>query len=614
MQRIPWTGGVNSSVDPGVLPANDLQQADNVVFATSGSRVKREGISYFDTAIPAVIKRSSSGTTRTLQFASSVNIASPADAILVSGEHIKVTLAGNSIYNTTDGTISSITTTTITNDTVSYTFSGATSVTEALTADTTATVVRAKPYLAVHDFWYYSAGNQVKTQELIAVNANGLLFKYDAGGRRTQVPRSGSGATTLAITTLTNCDLRTYNNKLIWSMSGIGNTPKYYDPNTAVEWKDLPGAPDGQYMQEHIGRLWMDDKTTLDRLHFSTTFDETEWLGIGDSGAIDIGIGDGDPIGISAIVPPFKGRLLVGKGRAVYQILGDAPEDFQVAPLAGGQGIESHRACVAVELDDVYFMSQRGVHSVVATDQFGDFSGKFLSKRIQPTYNSWARSRVKFSQGAYLASINSVAWAVSENGQSQHNALWLFNPTIPNEDGELGVWYRWPDVAAQCLCIRKDNSEERLVCGTDESRVLIFQNDTYTDYGTDGIPFRIKTGAIYVDGNPQTIKAFKKLFMFFKPRGRFNFTAYFKVDNAPAQAVAFAQSASGDELGTTFVLGSSVLGSNNILAPFAKDVYGHGRGFTLEIFQTGAAAQVEIYGFAVEYEAADVADETTVET
>ena len=105
------------------------------------------------------------------------------------------------------------------------------------------------------------------------------------------------------------------------------------------------------------------------------------------------------------------------------------------------------------------------------------------------------------------------------------------------------------------------------------------------------------------------MKAFKRLSLLFKPRGNYLFTVYFKVDNFPVQAMTFTQTASGDKLGTTFTLGTSILGSNNNLAPFSQDIVGYGRGCTIEIFQSGLEAQVEIYGLTIEYENADIANE-----
>ena len=42
--QLPWNGGLNTSVDPGMIQPNQLIQADNIVFDTSGARKKRLGI------------------------------------------------------------------------------------------------------------------------------------------------------------------------------------------------------------------------------------------------------------------------------------------------------------------------------------------------------------------------------------------------------------------------------------------------------------------------------------------------------------------------------------------------------------------------------------------
>lgn len=607
-QKVPWTGGVNTSVDSGVLSPNDLVQADNVQFATSGSRLKREGFDYFDTAMPAVIKRSSSGTTRTLQFASSINIAGTVDHILVVGE--KITVAGASVasYNGSF-TVATITTTTNTNDTITYT--GVGSLAEALTTETAATVTRNYDIIGVHDLWYFDAASNTMDQELVAFTSQGFLFKYDANGKRTQITMSGSGATALVSSTFSSCDMRTFNNKLILTMDGAGNTPKYYDPMVANEWKDLASnAPDASIMMEHLGRLWMNDKDNPDRLHYSETFDETLWQGLGDSGAIDFAIGVGDPTGISVIMPPLKGRMIVCKGERVAQLLGDSPETFFFDDLSRGVGGISHKAAVSFDMDDVLYMSRRGIHSVVATDQFGDFAGRFLSSKIQPTFNEWSAGRLQYTQGTYISKLNTVAWTVAEDGQTKANAVWLFNPTIPGDNPtQPGEWFRWPNLYLQSISTRLSSDTQRIIGGNNAGRIMIGQNGEYTDFETDGISYRLKSGTIYPDGNSQTIKGFKKFGLLFRPRGRFNFTVYVKVDSLPAQAMTFEQSVTGELLGSEFVLGQSVLGNTTILAPYVKDLEGFGRGMTIEIFQTGTDAQIEVYGFLVEFESADIADE-----
>jgi hypothetical protein len=601
-KQLPWNGGVNTAVDAGVLPTNDLVQADNVVFASSGSRLKREGFDKLDSAIPAITHRSSSGTTRTLVFASAVSSAS--NNIIHVGEKLIITGAGNANYNTTAAIVASVTTTTVTNDTITYTFSGAASFNETSTADSGATAARNYLIIKTHDYWYYDSGNNVKQQELIAVSSQGFFYTYDENGNRLLIPKSASGATSLALTTISKADMRTFGNRCIITLEGVNNTPKYYDAMAALEWKDLPNAPDAEFMQEHLGRLWMNDKEDKDFLHFCETFDETKWKGTGDSGALYIGIEDGDPVGLSAIYPPFKGQMVLGKGERVLKLVGDAPENFQIVPMTNGLGAASHLGCVAIDFDDVFYVSRRGFHSVIASDTTADFEGTFLSAKIQPTFNTWNKQKLELVQGVYLESINSAAWIVSEDGTTQPNAIWLYNPTI-----NQGEWYRWPDLNAQSIGKKLVSGRTRVVIGKNDGTVWLGQNSLFNDPNNTSITYRIKTGTIYPDGDPQTIKGFKRFGLLFRPTGRVSFTAYFKVDGFPAQSLSFTQSLDGDELGTDFVLGSSRLGQLQRLAPYMKQVVGYGRGCEIELFQTGTDAQVEIYGYMIEFESADVADE-----
>lgn len=604
-QQIPWTGGINTAVDPGLIPANDLQIAENVVFGSSGSRLRREGWSYLDaeSAIPAVTHRSSSGTTRTLVFASSVYESGPANHRLVTGEKISVTStgSGNDLqYQTTEGTISSITTTSVTNDTISYTFAGASSLAEGSTSTGTLTVERATEVLDINDYWRDDASN-VRVQLLVAVTNQPKFFKYDSSGRREEITNGGTALTGPA----TQVTSLVMNNNLIMAFSRTGDTPKKYKPEDSTDVEDLGGSPpDFSIMRIHQRRLWTNDKTNKDRLHYSSPDNAEEWQGVGDSGALDIDPGDGDEVGITAIFPSFKGSIFVAKGTKLYEVVGDSPENYTVQPVTRGLGAVSHKAVVPVDLDDVVFTSYRGVHSLQATAAHGDFEANYLSTKIQPTFNDLDQSKLSKCQAAWLPHLNSVAFALTEEDSTGNNTIYFFNAQIKE-------WYEWPDIQARALALRRTTTTfiPQLVIGNNKGRIITTQNGTFTDFGSSGTSFRIKTGTIYPDGNPTTMKAFKRIGFLFKPKGTFQFTVSVKIDNLPVQSLAFEQTSSGDLLGSTFVLGSSVLGIDNAFAPFFQPIDGLGRGCTVEVIQSSAGEQVELYGFIIEFEPADFSQE-----
>lgn len=681
-------------MDVGLLPSNDLQMADNIQFSATKSRRKRDALNYFGTALPAVTHRSSSGTTRTLVFASSINIASPLDHILNISEKITITTtttSGNEpTYAASDVAITGISTTTTTNDTITYTDSG--SLAEGSTATSTITVARSSEVLCAHDYWYLD-GSNVKQHYLMTGTTAGLFFRYDENGRRKliladtsaaksfvdgdvttgtdtiaeashgyvtgikgQLTNSGGAlpaglavstnyyvirvdannyklassyanailGTAVDITaaagggthtftpsdataisgTLTSIHMATYNNKCIIALSGTGNTPKIYDALVDDEWNDLQGdPPDFSIMREHQGRLFTNQKTNPDRLHYCETFNHAVWNGFGDSGALDSSIGDGDPVGIRAISPSFKGELFITKRGKMERLIGTSPEDYLLVPITGGIGSKSHGSFVPVDQDDLFFVSPRGIHSIMATDRFGAFEGSYLSRKIQPTFNVFSKSALDNCRGVWISSINTVFWTFTEEDGT--NALYGYSVVDP----ESPEWIRWPSVPGKTVCGYELSNERILIVGTTDGRLVRGQVDANFDFTSTPIVYRIKTGALYPENDALSIKAFKRISLLYRPNGNFSFTMKTKIDNFSQQSVSFSQSSGTDLLGTTFVLSTSILGSSEVFAPFTTTVEGYGRGITVEIEQSGVNEDLEIYGLVVEWEPADLRQE-----
>lgn len=701
-QKFPWNGGLNSSLDPGAISDNDLVIGDNIIFATSGARIKRQGFSYFDalSAIPTISKRSSSGTTRTLVFASSVSIASPLNQKLVVGEHIDIatSLTSGNEFTYYAGTfaIASITTTTVTNDTITYTGIG--SLTEGSTSTSTLSATRTHATIGLHDYWRFVPSTALKAQLLIAITDTAgdtvpevpKIYKYDSNGRRSEIITYADSAN--FPTEITKVSVATMNERFLAAFDGKGNRAVKYHPETTSEYQLLGSAsvastdtpvntgteivtflynhpfsadqrvhyyttgtaiggltndtiyyiirtsdtqiqlaatsggaainltsqgvgiqtfnqedmPKFSIMQTHIGRLWTNDKDNPDRIHYSATGNPEQWYGIADSGALDLIIGDGDSEGVTAIYPSFKNSIFVAKGDKLYEIYGNAPENFSFRPLTMGLGALSHNSVASVDVDDVTFISRKGIHSLLATDAHGDFKGAFLSNKIQPTFNLFPPQRLQYSSSVYVPTLNSVAFAVTDESASINDALYLYNV-------ELKEWYRWPDSDAQIVAVYEKDKVKKLFFGTSDGRVVETQNGSYTDFSSTATQYKIKTGAIYPAGDPLSIKAFKKVMLYYKPKTNYEFNLTVKIDNYPSQVMSFSQDVQGDMLDVDFILGSSVLGRELILAPFTQPIDGYGRGISLQIEHNTADEQVEIYGYGLEYDLVGPSQETITE-
>lgn len=602
LQRIPWIGGVNSATDSGIIPDTDLTIADNVVFSSTGARVKRQGHSYYDSLseLPAVTHRASSGTTRTLTFASKVSEAL-IDRI-VAGELLNI--SGASGVETTSYAAIGIEVDTAVLDSFTITYTGVGSLTEGTTATSTMSVQRAAPVIRLKDYWRFTGSAQA--QLLMAVTSEPKVWKYDSAGRRKEIPLDSGATARIAPTQY--ADMLVFNERLIVAQGGLGNTPLKYRPeDDGGELTDLGGnAPDFSVMASHLNRIWTNDKANRDRLHYSASGNHEAWQGLEDSGALDIRPGDGDPVGIIG-VKVFKGRVFVFKKNKMYQIVGDSPENFQVLDVSEGLGGEAHMAWAAIDQDDALYLSSKGAHSIATTDKYGDFESAYLSAKIQPTYNDFERSQLPYAQAAYIPTINSVAFAVSESDTNILDTIWLYNVQVKE-------WYRWPLMDAQALETVLFSSIPTLFYGTSDGRIVRTQNGTYTDFDAAGIKYRIKSGTIYPDGSPHTVKGFKRITLFFRPVGSYSFVCRVKIDNYSEQVLVFSQQdTSSDLLDINFILGSSLLGASSQFAPNTLPIDGYGRGMTLEIEQTGNGEQIAIYGFDIEFEGADISQEVVTD-
>ena len=669
---MPWQGGVVTSIDEALLSEGQLTEGDNLIFDVRGSKKKRPGVNEdYDSYLWTNATRASSGTTRTLTGRSvglalisgnlvnvtlsglasyngtmltttsisviTVSEASAAGLVTEGTDTINSTSHGfvtdQAVYYSTTGTaIGGLTSGTfyyavsvnandfklsataggsaidLTNDGVgtqvfhstriSYTASA--SVAESQIADATAQLNADVDVVGGHDFWF---GVDTREQLLMSCLSNGKVIYHEAGVR-TVLTDGGTAWTT----PITQASFVTFNNKVFVAVDGTGNKVKFWTGDPGDDLEDATNMPEASIIQTHIGRLWCNDKTNKDRLHFSETGDHTIWSGVGDSGALDPGVGDGDPIGLTTVFPTFKGNLFVAKKTKLYRISGYTPETFTIELVSNGIGCVSHLAVAPVDQDDIFFVSEKGVHSIATTDAYGSFSSTYVSADIQRTINNdWARSRFTYISGGYVAEINSVAFAVSDDEATQNTSIWFYN--IP-----LKSWYRWPDLSCQTIFVSSDTDKKRLYLGTSEGRLTQTFTNAIFDLDPVGaqraISLRVATGLIFPDGAVTQIKGFKKFGLIYKPVGAHTVTAVLKIDNFSNQSLSFTQETGGAILGTDFVLGTDVLGYSVVLSPYTQSIDGYGRGVKITLTQSGINEEIEIQGFTLEYESSFDQQET----
>ena len=525
---LPWLKGLDTDTDEAIMQflkkADHLVEANDVVFAVDGSKVKRDGYIYHDTA---------------------------------------------AITNT--------------------------------------------PSL-VGGFDYWANVSSVKSQKIVACdNQATAKFWYQpgAGGAWTELTKHADAT---APTALKRVCFEVFNDDLIMAVTDsnvAGRPPLKWDNQTGTEYQALGGSPPNvKYIRKHQGRMWAaGDPARPDRIYFSTPGNHEEWGGVGDSGAMDIDPGDGDSSGITAIFPSFRGVLFVCKANAIYRVTGTTPIDYKIEQITSGLGCNSHNSAIAVDMDDIYFQSERGFHSLVLTQKYGDFEGAFLSQSVQSQFLQLDVLHKPFVQGCWIPSLNSVVWNGSVNGSSM-DIMWLY-------DVRFKAWYKWSGVNPQCVFRVEDATTKikRAYFGNTAGRLSKTQNTgIHHDYTNTIITQQVKTPFIFPDNNPRTEKAFKKLGVWIKmPEGETLLATIRLAGVNSTQELEFTSTSSGTpKLGVDFILGESLLNASGVLrmTPYTLPMDGVGSSVQIDFTNATLDSYCAIFGFWLEYEDAGDKQET----
>lgn len=589
LQLLPWEGGLNTNLDESMLAHQSLTVADNTVFGERLSRKKRDGINHdWDDAsdgsdkILAGLDFWFGSTTKTQRQVA----VSSARAVYSYNAGTRSTLSEST---------KSITNVSVANPTV------ITSTAHGLTTGDQITIAGTNTSgTTVGNFTV-----TVITSDTFSIPVNVTSVTTGTG---TWVSRTWAG-------TLTQATITPFNNLAIVCVDGSNNPPKKWDGTTFSGL--LGNPPQALAMREHLGRLFATDKENVDLLHYSPVHDHTLWRGLGDSGGIPIGVGDGDPDGLTCIFPTFRGDLFVAKRTKLYRIQTptNEPADWVITKVSDTIGCVGPNAVASADLTDIYFWSERGLESLVAVQEYGDYGSIPVSQDIQKTVNDdLSRSRFKFIELAYLPTLNSVACAVTESSalnrslttSSVNNTLYMYRVPMAGKEGR---WYRWYDLPCSSVWVASDSDKKRLYLGTHTTRVSKTLNGTNYDVSSAGaqtaIRWRVASGIIFPTGNPYDQICLKRFILYYKPQGTHTFSGTIKIDNQTvggANQLSFSETSSGALLGSTFVLGSSALGYDIIMGPASRTVDGVGHGFKVTLEQTTIDQSVEIQGFAVEYE------------
>lgn len=446
------------------------------------------------------------------------------------------------------------------------------------------------------DFWRHGASLS-PTQKFVACAADKVL-KDDGDGVWDVLAASGFGGNT-ALTDITIAE------GLAIFANDQNQAPQSWDQTT---YQALAGSPPKfSASVYHLRRLFgIGIPATPSQCTYSAGGAVTTWSGA-DTGSFIFDEDDGDRlIGVS---DPFLKKLYFFKGPnlgGIHTVSGTTITTFVKDKIFTGLPAQSQKGIITTP-SDIYWLSNVGFHSLSATQKYGDTQAGFLSYPIQDQVRTLNQSRLKYAVGFYHPDRNLVGWACSTGSNTQNDTVFAYNYAV-------GFWTTWTFAGFKSACpaVLKTPStgKPRLYVGGYDGFVRTGDQSSLTDDGaTTGYTMRVRTPnhlRLGEDATELHEKTFHSVASIVRPVGNYTATIQITVDGRVQNDTVSLVTGSGDLIGTTFVIGTSLIGSTGGTTIVPTPVGDRGRAVQVEWSKAGVNEDLELYGYAILYTAAEL--------
>ena len=332
---------------------------------------------------------------------------------------------------------------------------------------------------AIADFWRH--GTCLDATQQFVMHAGRVLWKDDGDGvwdnMDSTLPSWGTGGSQTGITIAQGYAV----------FSNGVDIPKKWDQTTLSDLS--AGAPYFSYSAYHLRRLWVCGyASSPSSVWYTAAGNITDFTGA-DSGTLLFDEDDGDRV--MGLSQPWQNRLYVFKGPnlgSVWNVSGTGVNSFVKTRMFSAAPCVSHRSIVTTP-NDIYWASRYGIHSLKATDQFGDTAQTLISTPIQSTFLNLSEARLDQIVGFYHPSRNIVGWFCPQGGGN--DVCLVYNYV-------LGLWSFWRFTGlsgASCMvAITPGTKKSRLYIGGYDGYVYAADQAVKADEnGTRAYSYRVRT-------------------------------------------------------------------------------------------------------------------------
>lgn len=335
-----------------------------------------------------------------------------------------------------------------------------------------------------------------------------------------------------------------------------------------------------------------------DTLYLSEVDDAETWVSRGTTGtttgATSLLLDQiGDPVGLVGGCT-FQKRIYAFMRRVIYEINGDNASNFVVDPVVVGIGAINHH-CILPIGDDVYFLSERGLLSLKSTDAALESEYGFMSRDISTLYTELLdHSNEDDWEMEYLEDENLILITCSSLGSTTNDTVLVYNTYKK-------VWTTWSGINARSMTKVLIDNQARVAVGREDGRLAVLNEASRLDWAGEDAETPINAqflSGIYYPGDEVDIEhVFKYLTILCSARTSASITVTVDIDSRTIISKQVNLNNSGDLLGSTFTLGSSVL-SKGTYTPKTIELKGQGYGLQVRVTYN-ANDDVEVYGFLV---------------
>lgn len=350
---------------------------------------------------------------------------------------------------------------------------------------------------------------------------------------------------------------------IVMASDSVSDVPKSWDGTTA---QDLAGTPPNfSIVEEHKNKLWATGVASdPSALFYSVSLNPEDWIGTG-SGRIQISPDDGDIItGLAS----HKDELWVFKGTkrgSIHRITGDSPADFARKTFIDGLGAGGHNTIFRFGNDLGFMWSDGTVHSLAATEAFGDFKEASLTR----DFNKWLKANINFSRINHFHAVNDtnlgyVLFSIAINGATTNNYTLMmdyrFSPV------RWSLWSAFISGSLASVIDPTDSDKRIIMAGGVDGFVRKYDREDRSIDGITGIGYKVTTP--YLDyGSSIILKTINQASLGMVRKNDADILFGWRRDDNAQQTENFSQSGF-DVLGASamnqFILNTSVLASGNI--------------------------------------------------